>query len=74
MHDVAVLNATLSSVTGGEGGEPSVNVTLGNYGGSYENLTVSVYANNTLVASSNLTLKAQNLSTATLPLNSQAAR
>ena len=56
----------------GQGNTLSVNVTLGSLGGSDENVNVTVYANNTEIASSSIVAKASNLTCATLPYTGQA--
>ena len=56
----------------GQGNTLSVNVTLGSLGGSDENVNVTVYANNTAIASSSIVAKASNLTYAMLPYTGQA--
>jgi hypothetical protein len=72
MHDVAVFNLTSSSAIWSQGNALSVNLTLGNLGGSDENVDVIVYANTTMVASYSLVVKAGNLTKITLPYTGQA--
>jgi hypothetical protein len=70
-HEVAVLKLTSSSAVWNQGSMLSINLTMGNLGGSDENVDVIVYANSTVIASSSLIVKASNLTNVTLSSNGQ---
>ena len=72
MHEVAVFNITSPSTVWSQGSALTVKLTLGNLGGSDESVSITVYANSTIIATSTLTVKAGNLTTATLPYTGQA--
>ena len=72
LHEVAVLNVSSSVPVWGQGDTLSVTLSLANLGGSDENVNATVYANSTMIASSNLVVKAGNVTTATLPYTGQA--
>jgi hypothetical protein len=62
IHDIAVLNATISRTVVGEGYTMNINVTVENQGDNTENFTITIYANTTTIyAAANLVLASRNL-------------
>jgi hypothetical protein len=72
LHEVAVINVAPSQAVWQQGVALWVNVTLANYGGFDENVTVTVYANSTIVAFYSLVSKVGNLTSVVLPYSGQA--
>jgi parallel beta-helix repeat protein len=54
MHDVAVIDVTVSPTTVVAGETVTINVTVENQGSDYENFTVTVYYDSTAIASQNV--------------------
>lgn len=69
-HDIAVTNVTIFKTVIGQGLTMNVTVTIMNQGDSAESFNLTVYANQTAIASQeNISLAAGNLTTITLILN-----
>jgi len=54
VHDVAVINVSVSPTTVAAGETVTINVTVENQGSDYENFTVTVYYDDTAIASQNV--------------------
>lgn len=72
LHEVAVGKVEPSQAVWQQGAALAVNVTLANHGGFDENVTVTVYANGTVVASYSLVSMVGNLTSVMLPYTGQA--
>jgi fibro-slime domain-containing protein len=65
VHDVAVIDVTISKTIVGQGFSATVTAIVGNVGSVTETFSVTAYANNITIASQNVTLTSGNFTTIT---------